>query len=189
MTAGSTSACHTLTRVGVAGATSDAAVDCRRAGYRCHATSVGSPANRRPPVWLRVANKLNVPLLRRGLGPGAQQLLSVPGRRTGLIRTNPVALVEVDGYRYLVAGWENSDWVRNVRAAGWGLIGRGEQRERVQLIEVAIIERPPILREFARHVRGGRSFLTVAANASNDDFVTASANHPIFRLDRPAESN
>ena len=142
----------------------------------------GQPA-RRPPRWLTLANKLNVSLLRRGIGAGPQRLLSVPGRRTGLLRTTPVALVEVDGHRYIVAGWETSDWVRNARAAGWGIVGRGRQSERVRLTELPINERLPILREFARNVRGGRAFLTVAADASDDDFAKASANHPTFRLD------
>jgi F420H(2)-dependent quinone reductase len=143
---------------------------------------------RRPPFWLKLANRLNVPLLWYGFGPGAQRLLSVPGRTTGLLRTNPIATVEVDGHRYIVAGWETSDWVRNARAAGWGIVGRGRHRERVQLTELPIADRLPILREFARNVRGGRAFLTVAADASDDDFKKASANHPIFRLDSSASN-
>jgi deazaflavin-dependent oxidoreductase (nitroreductase family) len=135
---------------------------------------------------LKLANRLNVPMLRRGFGAGAQQLLSVPGRKSGLLRTTPVAAVQVDGNRYIVAGWENSDWVRNVRTAGWGIVGRGRNTERVQLTEVPVAERMPILREFARHVRGGRAFLTVAADASDDEFAKASPNHPIFRLDSSA---
>ena len=142
----------------------------------------GQPT-RRPPSWLTLANWLNVPLLRRGFGPGPQRLLSVPGRRTGLLRTTPVAIVEVDGHRYIVAGWEVSDWVRNARAAGWGIVGRGRHSERVRLTELPVNERLPILREFARNVRGGRAFLTVAPDASDDDFAKASANHPTFRLD------
>jgi len=82
-------------------------------------------------------------------------LLSVPGRRTGLLRTTPVATVEVDGHRYIVAGWETSDWVSNVRAAGWGVIGRGRRSETVRLTEVPVNERTPIVREFACKVRGG----------------------------------
>jgi hypothetical protein len=144
---------------------------------------------RRPPKWLKLANRLNVPLLRRGVGPGAQQLLSVPGRRSGVLRTNPVATVVLDGNRYLVAGWETSDWVRNVRAAGWALVGRGTAHERVELTEVPVNERPPILREFARHVRGGRAFLTVAADASDADLMAASPNHPIFRVVEHADSD
>ena len=139
-------------------------------------------SDRRPPLWLKLANGLNVPLLRRGFGPGPQRLLSVPGRGTGLLRTTPVAMVEVDGHRYIVAGWETSDWVKNVRAAGWGIVGRGRQSERVQLREVPVDERVPIVREFARQVRGGRAFLTVAADASDDDFAKASADHPVFRM-------
>jgi hypothetical protein len=142
----------------------------------------GQPA-RRPPPWLKLANRLNVPLLRRGFGPGPQRLLSVPGRSTGLLRTTPVAIVEIDGHRYIVAGWETSDWVRNARAAGLGMIGRGRHVERVRLTELPVNERLPILREFARNVRGGRAFLTVRADASDDDFARASANHPTFRLD------
>ena len=142
----------------------------------------GQPT-RRPPSWLTLANWLNVPLLRRGFGPGPQRLLSVPGRRTGLLRTTPVAIFEVDGHRYIVAGWEVSDWVRNARAAGWGIVGRGRHSERVRLTELPVNERLPILREFARTVRGGRAFLTVAPDASDDDFAKASANHPTFRLD------
>ena len=142
----------------------------------------GQPT-RRPPSWLTLANWLNVPLLRRGFGPGPQRLLSVPGRRTGLLRTTPVAIVEVDGHRYIVAGWEVSDWVRNARAAGWGIVGRGRHSERVRLTELPVNERLPIVREFARTVRGGRAFLTVAPDASDHDFAKASANHPTFRLD------
>jgi len=156
--------------------------------FELHRASLTGSPNRRPPRWLKLANRLNVTLLRRGFGPKTQRLLSVPGRRSGVLRTNPVAVVEVDGNQYLVAGWENSDWVRNVRAAGWGLVGRGRQYERIRLTEVPIAERPPILREFARQVRGGRVFLTVAADASSVDFATASPNHPIFRLDNPGGS-
>jgi deazaflavin-dependent oxidoreductase (nitroreductase family) len=149
---------------------------------------VTGQSDRRPPAWLKLANRLNVFLLRRGFGPGPQRLLSVPGRRSGHLRTTPVALVEVDGHRYLVAGWETSDWVKNVRAAGWGIVGRGRNSERVQLSEVPVDERLPIVREFARHVRGGRAFLTVAADASDDDFAKASPDHPIFRLDDAVSS-
>jgi deazaflavin-dependent oxidoreductase (nitroreductase family) len=150
---------------------------------------VSGQSVRRPPLWLKFVNRLNVPLLRRGFGPGPQRLLSVQGRGTGLVRTTPVALVEVDGHRYIVAGWETSDWVKNVRAAGWGVVGRGRHGERVQLREVPVDDRLPIVREFARHVRGGRGFLTVAADASDDDFATACANHPVFRLESAAIAN
>jgi hypothetical protein len=138
--------------------------------------------DRRPPRWLKYANRLNVGLLRRGIGPASQRLLSIPGRTTGIRRTTPVAVVTVDGERYIVAGYETSDWVRNARAAGWGVVGRGKVSERVTLTELLPDQSISVLREFAREVRGGRSFLTVKADGSDADFVEASGHHPVFRL-------
>jgi F420H(2)-dependent quinone reductase len=137
---------------------------------------------RRPPRWLKYVNRINVALLRRGVGPGPQRLLSVPGRATGQRRTTPVAVVSIAGERYVVAGYQTSDWVKNARAAGWGVIGRGKTNERVTLTEMPIEATPSILREFARKVPGSRAFLTVAASASDADFAEASTRHPVFRL-------
>jgi hypothetical protein len=76
-------------------------------------------------------------LLRRGIGLSSQQLLSLPGRTTGLRRTTPVAVITIDGERYIVAGYQTSDWVKNARSAGWALIGRGTTHERVTLTEIS----------------------------------------------------
>ena len=144
---------------------------------------MATSAPRRPPRWLKQANQINIVLLRRGIGPGSQRLLSVPGRATGIRRTTPVAVLAIDGQRYIVAGYETSDWVRNARVAGWGVIRRGKNNERVTLTEMPPDTSPSILREFVRKVPGGRSFLTVAADASDADFAQASSHHPVFRLD------
>jgi hypothetical protein len=71
---------------------------------------MAAPTSRRPPRWLKYANRINVALLGRGIGPASQRLLSVPGRNTGMRRTTPVAVVALDGERYIVAGYETSDW-------------------------------------------------------------------------------
>ncbi len=143
---------------------------------------MADPISRRPPRWLKYANRLNVGLLRRGIGPHSQQLLTLPGRTTRLPRTTPVAVVALNGERYIVAGYETSDWVRNARKAGWALIGRGTRKERVVLTEMPADQSVPILREFARTVRGGRSFLTVKALATDEEFAAASHHHPVFHL-------
>jgi hypothetical protein len=97
-------------------------------------------------------------------------------------RTTPVAVVAIDGERYIVAGYETSDWVKNARIAGWAVIGRGKTNERVKLTEVPPDHNIPVLREFARVVRGGRSFLTVRATGSDAEFAEASSHHPVFHL-------
>jgi hypothetical protein len=132
---------------------------------------------RRAPSWLKVVNPINRFLLGRGIGPAPQHLLSVAGRRTGKVRTTPVALTTVRGERYVVAGFDGSDWVRNARAAG-----RGPAVEQVFLEELPVGERGPILEAFARQVRGGTAFLTVPADASPDAFAAAGVRHPVFRI-------
>jgi len=125
-------------------------------------------------------------LLRRGIGPPAQRLLTVAGRRSGEPRTTPVALLAFDGAAYLVAGFDGADWVKNARAAGRGELHRGREAEMVDLVEVDADQRVPILRHFARQVRGGRSFLTVAADAPEEAYLAASRRHPVFRVTRTA---
>jgi hypothetical protein len=72
-----------------------------------------NPAKRHPPRILRVLNKINRPLLRRGWGPDSQYLLTIPGRRSGIPRTTPVAVLTVDPHRYIVGGYVSSDWAEH----------------------------------------------------------------------------
>ncbi|HEY8757623.1 MAG TPA: nitroreductase/quinone reductase family protein [Candidatus Limnocylindria bacterium] len=138
---------------------------------------------RRAPTWLTFANRVNRPLLRRGFGPRPQHLLVVEGRKSGVVRATPIAVLEQAGARYLVAGFDGADWIKNVRhQGGRAVLQRGARREHVMLLELPVGERAPILRAFARKVRGGRAFVTVAPDAPDHDFVTASPLHPVFRI-------
>ena len=88
------------------------------------------------PRWLRAANRAALALSRVGLTMGPVHVLTVPGRRTGKPRSTPVSPLTVSGRRYVVAGLPDSDWARNVRAAGIGRLSQGHRRETVTLIEV-----------------------------------------------------
>ena len=70
------------------------------------------------PRWFRAANHAVRALSRLGLTMGAVHVLTVPGRRTGKPRSTPVSPLTVSGGQYVVAGLPDSDWARNVRAAG-----------------------------------------------------------------------
>jgi deazaflavin-dependent oxidoreductase (nitroreductase family) len=141
--------------------------------------------DRRAPSWLKVLNRVTKPLLRRGFGPPGQYILAVPGRRTGVPRGTPVAVLEFEGGRYVVAGYAGSDWVRNARHAGRAELRRGTRHEPVALTEVPAGRCGPILRAFTTKVRGGRSFLTVSPGATDAEFAAAAALHPVFEV-RPA---
>jgi len=143
---------------------------------------MNNPDDRRPPRWLRVANRLNIAMLRRGIGPETQRVLTIPGRISGLPRRTPIAIVALRGAQYIVAGFPSSDWVKNARAAGHGTLSRGSASTQVELAEIPVEDRLPILREFLRTIRGGRSFLTVGARASDAELAAAAPGHPVFRL-------
>jgi F420H(2)-dependent quinone reductase len=144
---------------------------------------MSKPADRRPPGWLKIANRLNIAMLSRGIGPATQRVLTIPGRASGLPRQTPIAVVALGGSNYLVAGYQTSDWVKNARASGKGTLRRGKLNQAVALVEVPLAERLPILREFLRTIRGGRSFLTVGAGATDAEVMAAAAVHPVFRVD------
>jgi len=137
------------------------------------------------PRWLGPASRVNMWLLRRGLPIGTQHVLSVPGRRSGVMRSTPVSLVTLDGIRYIVSG-EGLAWVANARAAGWGTLERGRRAERVTLAEIAPTGRGPVLRAFWHQVPHGRSFIArlfgLAPDATADDFEAAAPRCPVFRV-------
>jgi hypothetical protein len=109
---------------------------------------MGTSSEVKLPGWLKPANRLIIALQRLGLAVGTMHLISVPGRKSSKIRTTPVSPLTVDGQRYIVGGFERADWVKNARAAGWGILARGRKEERVRLVELPVEERASILREF-----------------------------------------
>lgn len=124
--------------------------------------------------------RLNAALLRRGLSVGSQYLLSVQGRKSGVMRSTPISIATVDGVRHIVAAFADAAWVGNVRAAGEGVLSRGRTEERVRLTELPVEERGPIIRAFMAQVRGGVRFF----GSSDPDVVAAeAARYPVFRVD------
>lgn len=88
-------------------------------------TPVGRQATEAGRRAFRVLNHwLMVPLLRAGLGPwmgtplgGWMLLLRVCGRKSGLVRENPLSYLIADGSAWVMAGWAGrSDWYRNLKA-------------------------------------------------------------------------
>jgi deazaflavin-dependent oxidoreductase (nitroreductase family) len=137
------------------------------------------------PWWLKYANRVLMGLNRLGLAVGTQHILSIPGRRTGKMRSTPVSLLRVDSNRYIVTGFA-TEWVKNARAAGWALLTRGRKEERVALVELPVEERAPVLREFSRQVPQGVKFMEHMLGLPNDPeaLVQAASRCPVFRIDR-----
>jgi deazaflavin-dependent oxidoreductase (nitroreductase family) len=138
------------------------------------------------------ANRVIIALQRLGLTIGTMRLLSVPGRKSGKLRTTPVSPLTVDGRRYIVGGFQQADWVKNARAAGWGILARGRREERVTLVELPPEERASILWEFPRKVPHGVRFFVqggIVESADPESFAATAPRCPVFRVEgRTGES-
>src|SRR5215471_12093806 len=101
------------------------------------------------------------------------------------MRATVVSPFSVDGNRYLLS-FGQLDWVRNGRAAGWGLLSRGRQTSRVRLVEVEPPASAAIVREFPRQIRGGVQFLVrtglVEKPGGPDQFAKAADKLALFRI-------
>ncbi|MBA3688852.1 MAG: hypothetical protein H0W81_08500 [Chloroflexi bacterium] len=82
---------------------------------------------------------------------------------------------EIDGARYLMSQYGESDWVRNLRAAGRGEFRRRGSTEVITAIEVDGDERDRVI----------TMFLTRTPKPFRRDFDRrpGATDHPIFRLE------
>ena len=74
------------------------------------------------PRSLAGSNPVTRRLLRAGLPMGPNTLLTVRGRTSGVPRSAPVAIVAVDGRRYVIGAYRDVQRVRNLRAAGTAVV-------------------------------------------------------------------
>ena len=74
-------------------------------------------------------------------------LLTVRGRKSGLPRTVPLAIIQRNGNRYVGAAFEMVDWARNLRAAGEAILTRERRSVTVSARELPPSEGALVLRE------------------------------------------
>ena len=139
------------------------------------------------PSWLPFANRVVRLMSRLGLPLGTVAVLIVPGRRSGEPRPTPVSPLTVDGRRYVVSALPQSDWARNVRAAGRGEMAAGRRRTPVTLTQVTdAAEARAVLRAFPREVPSGVTFyvrLGLVDKADPDQFEAIAGQVAVFRIE------
>ena len=145
------------------------------------------------PFYVRLGNALTLTLLRAGFklrgpfiffGNYPMYLLTVRGRKSGLLRTVSLAIIERNGKRYVGSVYGIVDWVRNLRAAGEAILTRGRRSETINVRELPKGEAALVLRE---DIKGGNPFARnygVTADSSLEDFERAVLTHPVFVLER-----
>src|ERR687887_1992351 len=150
-------------------------------------------AHYQQPDWFtrNVFNRVVAGLTRLGISVWGSRVLEVRGRKTGEPRRTPVNLLTIEGTQYLVAPRGHTQWVRNLRVAGEGVLLLGRRRERFVGSEIADSEKEPILRAYLKRWKWevGQFFGGVDAESPSDELHRIASDHPIFRIeDAPSRS-
>jgi deazaflavin-dependent oxidoreductase (nitroreductase family) len=141
----------------------------------------------RVPGFVPLFNPLAMRLLGRGVPLGPNALITVRGRKSGVMRTTPVALVEIDGSRWLIGTFGETNWVRNLRAAGEATISVGKRADNVRARELSHDETVVFLQStllpYVKKLRIGTILLRLlGARDILEDPAGSAASHPVFEL-------
>ncbi|MCH7699581.1 MAG: nitroreductase family deazaflavin-dependent oxidoreductase [Chloroflexi bacterium] len=130
-----------------------------------------------------VGNVIVMLLTRLGISAGGANTLVVRGRNSGEPRSVPVNPLDYDGARYLVAPRGNTEWVRNLRAAGEGELRLGSKRKTVTAVEVGDEEKPPVLRAYLENwASATKGSFGVDEKATDEELRDIAPDHPVFRI-------
>jgi deazaflavin-dependent oxidoreductase (nitroreductase family) len=146
----------------------------------------------RIPSIVPLFSPIALRLMRLGVPMGPNVLLTVRGRKSGVERTTPVAMVKVDGRRWIIGTFGEVNWVRNLRAAGEGILTAGRRKESVRAVELSHSETETffadVLGPYVRRLPLGRWLLGSVLGARDilDDPHGAAAHLPVFELHPPA---
>jgi deazaflavin-dependent oxidoreductase (nitroreductase family) len=140
----------------------------------------------RRPGWIthRILNPLVAGLVHAGLSPMGARILRVRGRSSGAWRETPVNLLVYQGASYLVSPRGQSQWVRNLRHAGWAELRLGGSVTEFTATEVGDLDKPPVLRAYLRRwkAEAGAFFAAVSAGATDAELLRIAPDHPVFLL-------
>ncbi len=145
-------------------------------------------AAHRAPRWVTMLTPIARPLLAAGAPRGPNARITIPGRRSGVPRTTPLAIIEVAGRRWVWAPWGDVNWVRNLRAAGRATITVRRRSEEVTATELDRAQRVEFFRDalgpVARSMRLGMWFVRTVDGTDLDDPEAAAQGRPVFELHR-----
>jgi deazaflavin-dependent oxidoreductase (nitroreductase family) len=144
-------------------------------------------ATAKAPSFVGLFNPVARRILKAGplLGPNA--LITVRGRKSGVPRTTPIALVELDGKRWVIGTFGDTNWVRNLRAAREATLTVGSKHEEVVADELDVEGRTEFFRDlvgpYVRRMRIGALLLAIlGAKEILDDPRAAAEHRPVFEL-------
>lgn len=137
----------------------------------------------RPNRLAAIANRFAAMVHALGIAPNYMVTLEVRGRRSGRTIRLPLAMVVVEGERYVVSMLgANVDWVRNVNVADGNVTLLHGRREQVRLEAVPADRRAPVLKVYLRRAPGARPHVPVHKDAPLSEFERIASQFPVFRV-------
>jgi deazaflavin-dependent oxidoreductase (nitroreductase family) len=155
-----------------------------------HAVERLTPAERSQPgsvpLQVRLFSPILAFLLRAGVPLGFNRLVTIRGRKSGLPRTTPIAVIEASGRRWVWAPWGDVQWVRNLRAAKRATIQLRGRKEELRATELDPTQRVAFFRDvigpLARRIPFGVAFIRIVDGVDLNDPVEAAEGRPVFEL-------
>jgi deazaflavin-dependent oxidoreductase (nitroreductase family) len=157
--------------------------------------------NRVAGRFLRLFNPLARRMISAGIPTGAPNvLLTVRGRRSGNLRTVPVAMLDLDGAWFVQACYGETGWVANLRAVGEASVTlSGGRRVPVQAIELSPEEGGAVLQRALAGFRRSRVFralygprargpvgimwaFRIRMDDTLEEYTAAARRYPLFEL-------
>jgi deazaflavin-dependent oxidoreductase (nitroreductase family) len=137
-----------------------------------------------PNLLAKIINRGWAILHSLGISPDLMVTLEVMGRKSGKMISFPLAMTVMNGERYLVSMLgEETNWVRNVKAAGGKARLRHGISEQVLLKEIDASQRAPILKAYLQHAPGARPHIPISKDAPISEFEKIASKYPVFRLE------
>jgi EmrB/QacA subfamily drug resistance transporter/deazaflavin-dependent oxidoreductase (nitroreductase family) len=138
--------------------------------------------------WLPLFNPVTRFLLAAGVPLGPNELITIRGRKSGLPRTTPVAIINGSGSRWVWSPWGEVQWVRNLRAAGRATVTVRGRKEEVRATELDATQRVEFFRDSLGHVARsvpfgmGVNFIRIVDGVDLDRPLEAAEGRPVFEL-------
>ncbi len=119
--------------------------------------------NLRVPLTVRLFGPILKFLLEARVPLGPNRLVVIRGRKSGVLRRTPIAVIRMEGRRFVWAPWGEVNWVRNLRAAGRATIIERKGRDEVVATELDAPQRVEFFRDIlapnARRIPFGFMFV------------------------------
>ncbi len=147
-------------------------------------SAAGSAAG--APWWVTIFTPITRSLLGTRIPMGFNGLITIRGRKSGLPRTTPIAIIQVSGRRWVWSPWGEANWVRNLRAAGDAQITFRGRKDEVRATELDPTQRVAFFRDtlgpVAHTIPFGRAFIRIVDGTDLDNPEEVAEGRRVFEL-------